>query len=1029
MKALLPFLFFICMATTSVFGQIKIGDNPQNIDPASVLELESDSKVLVITRVNTANMNAINPQRGGMVYNTDTECIHYYDGTTWINLCDAVSFSITNDPLVNTRSTISITETPNNYNLEIEPGSIRSVHIATGGINGTNIQDNSIGQAQLGQNSVGLEELRDNSVGSEELRDGTIRTEDFDSDFPNQQLVTDEFGVVQWVESDELFDLTFNKADTTLQITRSTVPGISSVNLGALIGSDDQTLTLTPNNRLQIENGNEIDLSFLNNPGSDSQTLTLSANDVLSITGGNTVNLSKYLNTDNQQLSISGNTISLTNGSSVTLPAATVNTDNQQLSLAGNNLLSLTNGGTPINLSRFLDNTDDQELQINGNQLTITGLNGGNTITLPANTVNTDEQDLSLTGNVLNISGGTGVTLPDADATNELSNLTYDTNTNILTLTNPFTPGNQVNLSGLAGGSGTADGSLTDVTLTGTDLVFTSSTGGFSGAVPLATLASGGSADGVITNIELQNDTDLVFSGTAPGFSGTIDLSSLAATPSLEEVLTQGNNAGANPIIGLDISTDPTSAATRGYVDANLGGTQDLAGILSNGNSAGNSQINDLLDPTLPQDAATQNYVETRIATILGSGGADGVVSNISPSVTGFDVTGTNGGFTGSINLDAVFATDVDVNTGLILKEDAANKSNDVTLADATNTLFPTELAVKTYVDNQIGTISAPTIVSADADNAISVSAVDGGAFYDDSALVSTTAANATAITANSTAITAKEDAANKSNDVTLADATNTLFPTQLAVKTYVDAQISGISAGDNLSNSNLIQTEAIRTYEVGQNESLVFTGLGNIGFGNGANPPLSKFHFAGEIRVQGVNSTDGTVTNPSYNFVNDTDNNTGIYRPAADEIGFSTGGFEALRIDEYTTSNTQVLVEEKLGVGFNLPPNSPYSGIDVNSTFQVNGSVSMSIRSSNNINETISDNDYTIIIGSTTSNIILPAANSDNIGRIYIIKNLSSSTPNITDFVDSSGNTVSNLSINSVVQLQSDGTDWQQIN
>ena len=238
MKAILPFLLIIALTTTSVFGQIKIGDNPQNIDPSSVLELESTSKVLVITRVTTSDMNAISPQRGGMVYNTDTECIHYYDGSTWINLCDAVSFSITNDPIVNTRSTISITETPNNYNLEIEPGSIRSVHIAAGGINGTNIQNNSIGQAQLGQNSVGIEELRDNSVGSEELSDNTIRTNDFDSDFPNQQLITDEFGVVQWRESDELFDLTFNKADTTLQIARSTIPGISSVNLGALLGSD-----------------------------------------------------------------------------------------------------------------------------------------------------------------------------------------------------------------------------------------------------------------------------------------------------------------------------------------------------------------------------------------------------------------------------------------------------------------------------------------------------------------------------------------------------------------------------------------------------------------------------------------------------------------------------------------------------------------------------------------------------------------------------------------------------------------------
>ncbi|HBS53591.1 MAG TPA: hypothetical protein DD806_06300, partial [Flavobacterium sp.] len=38
----------------------------------------------------------------------------------------------------------------------------------------------------------------------------------------------------------------------------------------------------------------------------------------------------------------------------------------------------------------------------------------------------------------------------------------------------------------------------------------------------------------------------------------------------------------------------------------------------------------------------------------------------------------------------------------LALKEDAANKSSDVTLSDISGAKFPTESAVKTYVDNQI---------------------------------------------------------------------------------------------------------------------------------------------------------------------------------------------------------------------------------------------------------------------------------------------------------------------------------------
>ena len=39
-------------------------------------------------------------------------------------------------------------------------------------------------------------------------------------------------------------------------------------------------------------------------------------------------------------------------------------------------------------------------------------------------------------------------------------------------------------------------------------------------------------------------------------------------------------------------------------------------------------------------------------------------------------------------------------------KEDTANKSTDITLSDPTNVEFPTELAVKTYVDTQVDAVN-----------------------------------------------------------------------------------------------------------------------------------------------------------------------------------------------------------------------------------------------------------------------------------------------------------------------------------
>ncbi|HAI40728.1 MAG TPA: hypothetical protein DCM40_22830, partial [Maribacter sp.] len=34
------------------------------------------------------------PLNGAVVYNTDTQCVHYFNGTVWTNLCDGIN---TND--------------------------------------------------------------------------------------------------------------------------------------------------------------------------------------------------------------------------------------------------------------------------------------------------------------------------------------------------------------------------------------------------------------------------------------------------------------------------------------------------------------------------------------------------------------------------------------------------------------------------------------------------------------------------------------------------------------------------------------------------------------------------------------------------------------------------------------------------------------------------------------------------------------------------------------------------------------------
>ncbi|MGB5436822.1 MAG: hypothetical protein WBM98_13090, partial [Maribacter sp.] len=431
----------------SANGQIKIGDNPQTIDPTSVLELESGSRVLVITRVTTVEMNAITPLAGAVVYNTDLQCVHYYDGTQWVNICEEVGGipNLTTDPFVNANSTLVITPNGENNHIEVAPNSIRSAQIVDGGINGVDIQDNSIGQSKLGNDAVGRNEIIDNAVGLDALDTGEVTLGSLTNTpgfITGADIVSGDTGnnIMIGLDGGAFYDdstLQGNILSNTLNIgTNANNIQINSDAIAADGDTDDQNELITG---IQVQgddlvfnegpNQQTVSLASFNNSGSDSQNLTLAGNN-LSIDNGNTVNLAVFLdNTDEQQLSINpaGTRISLTDGGFVDLPPGTVDTDEQQLTLASN-ILSLEDGGAPISLVPYLDNTDEQQLSIAGNRISLTD---GGFVDLPPGTVDTDDQNLSLAGNTLNITDGTSVDLTpilgEADTDDQNLSLTGNT--------------------------------------------------------------------------------------------------------------------------------------------------------------------------------------------------------------------------------------------------------------------------------------------------------------------------------------------------------------------------------------------------------------------------------------------------------------------------------------------------------------------------------------------------------------------------------------------------------------------------
>ena len=139
--------------------------------------------------------------------------------------------------------------------------------------------------------------------------------------------------------------------------------------------------------------------------------------------------------------------------------------------------------------------------------------------------------------------------------------------------------------------------------------------------------------------------------------------------------------------------------------------------------------------------------------------------------------------------------------------------------------------------------------------------------WFDSSAEVTKVYNGSIWLTINLDALSKKEDAANKSTDVDLSDATNTKFPTELAVKTYVDTELAAV-AGVNLYSDNGILTDnravTQNNYDLNFDaNTLVISGDDNL-VGIGTDTPSKKLDVNGKARIRRLDAganTDQIVT------------------------------------------------------------------------------------------------------------------------------------------------------------------------
>ncbi|WP_425628750.1 beta strand repeat-containing protein [Cellulophaga lytica] len=789
---------FFALAQYS-FGQVKIGNDINTIHSSSILELESTDKVLILTRVTNAQMAAITPLTGAMVYNTDENCMFQYNGILWQSLCDTSSFNETNTVIFdNNDGTFSYTN-ENNVTVTITKSQL------TDNGDGTFSYANGNGTPVnfTGTDSQAIS--TDGTSGNLTLENGgsvVLNVDDADADASNE------------------INTGFTLNGTALEITDA--DGTLSQDLDGTFVTETE---LTANNTATTNAINAVQADVDANETAATNAIAAVQNDVDANETAAT-NAITALQNDKEDAANKSTNVALGTSDDAFPTQNAVKTYVDAQITASNSADGDTDATNEINTG----------FTLNGTALEITDADG----TLSQDLDGTFVTETELTANNTATTNAINAVQADVDAnetaaTNAIAAVQTDVDANETAATNAITA--------LQNDKEDAANKSTNVALGTSDDAFPTQN-----AVKTyvdAQITASNSADGD-TDATNEINTGFTLNGTALEITdadGTLS-QDLDGTFVTETELTANNTATTNAINAVQTDVDTNEADA----DAAIALKEDAA------NKSDDVNLADATNTKFPTELAVKTYVD---AQITASNSADGDTDATNEINTGFTLNGTaleitdadgtlsqdlDGTFvteteltannTATTNAIAAVQTDVDANeadadAAIALKEDAANKSTNVALGTSDDA-FPTQNAVKTYVDTQVAA-STQVIVSADANNDVTTGA-DGGAFYDDATLQTNIANNATAITTETTratnaesaiqadvdanetaatnaiaavqtdvdtneadadaAIALKEDAANKSTNVALGTSDDA-FPTQNAVKTYVDTQVA----------------------------------------------------------------------------------------------------------------------------------------------------------------------------------------------------------------------------------------------
>ncbi|MGS0526711.1 hypothetical protein ACU8V7_17660 [Zobellia nedashkovskayae] len=833
------------------FSQVKIGDNINQIDAASLMELESSTRVFVVTRVTNAQMNSITPLNGALVFNTDQNCLFQYKGNIWSSLCVNIAAGETITALLdNNDGTVTYTNEAGISALISKANLVDNLDGSYTFSNGTNAL-NFVGTDNQNLENANLDAAT--SLLNIDIENGNNTTADLSA--------LEESADITAVQDD--VDANEADADAALlaEINRATA---AETNLQADVDTNeadaDAAIALkedAANKSTDVTLADATDTKFPTELAVktyvDGQIAATADDDITAAT----IDAASVLKIDEGATSVTVDLSDLEESADITAVQDDVD---QNESDADTAILAETNRATAAETA--IQNDVDQNEADADAAILAEATRATAAETAIQNDVNQNEADadaaIALKEDAANKS--TDVTLADPTDTKFPTELAVKT----------YVDG-QI--------AATADDDITAASIDAASLLKIDE-GTTSVTVDLSDLEE--SADiiaetnrATAAETAIQNDVDTNEADADAAILAETTRATAAETAIQNDV--NQNEADADAAIALkedtaNKSTDitladatdtkfPTELAVKTYVDGQIAATADdditaatldAASVLKIDEGATSvtvdlSALEESADIIAVQDDVDQNESDADAAILAETNRATAAETTIQNDVD---------------------QNEADVDAAIALKEDTANKSTDITLADATDTKFPTELAVKTYVDGQIAAtadddITAATIDAAsvlkidegttsitvdlsaleesadiiavqndvdqnesDADTAITAvqDDVDQNEADADAAIL----AEATRATAAETAIqndvnqneadadaaiSLKEDAANKSTDVTLADATDTKFPTELAVKTYVDGQIAA-TADDDITAATLDAASVLKIDE-----------------------------------------------------------------------------------------------------------------------------------------------------------------------------------------------------------------------